>query len=130
MECLIVCNCRAPPGSSLLNLGSALGPHDLPTVVNDITPIATSAPHIPNGIFERIERRTGQAIERAAALAAFDQAHRFARHVESKEQWRCRRRCPQMRNPQRNNCDRGLIAGGARQGQRAYAGGDRLYGTS
>src|ERR1700722_20909854 len=44
------------PGSSLLNLGSALGPHDLPTVVNDITAIATSAPHIPNGIFERIER--------------------------------------------------------------------------
>ena len=24
--------------------------------MNDITPIATSAPHIPNGIFERIER--------------------------------------------------------------------------
>ena len=44
------------PGSSPLNLGSALGPHDLSTVVNDITPIATSAPHIPNGIFERIER--------------------------------------------------------------------------
>jgi hypothetical protein len=44
------------PGSSLLNLGSALGPHDLPTVVNDITPIATSAPHSPNGICERIER--------------------------------------------------------------------------
>jgi hypothetical protein len=44
------------PGGSLLNLGSALGPHDLPTVVNDITPIATSAPHIPNAIFERIER--------------------------------------------------------------------------
>jgi hypothetical protein len=43
------------PVSSLLNLGSALGPHDLPTVVNDITPIAASAPHIPNGI-ERIER--------------------------------------------------------------------------
>jgi hypothetical protein len=35
------------PCSSLLNLGSALGPHDLPTVVNDITPIATSTPHIP-----------------------------------------------------------------------------------
>ena len=44
------------PGSRLLNLGSALGPHDLPTVVNDITPIATSAPHSPNGIFERVER--------------------------------------------------------------------------
>src|ERR1700722_5336690 len=32
------------PDSSLLNLGSTLGPHDLPTVVNDKTPIVTSAP--------------------------------------------------------------------------------------
>jgi hypothetical protein len=47
---------RCLPGSSLLNLGSALGPRDLLTVVNEITPIATPAPHIPNGIFERIER--------------------------------------------------------------------------
>ena len=54
MEWLIRCNRRARPVAIYATL--ALGPHDLPTAVNNITPTATSAPHISNGIFERIER--------------------------------------------------------------------------
>jgi hypothetical protein len=44
------------PGSILLNLGSALGPHDLPTVVNDITPIATSAPDDLKWLLDRADK--------------------------------------------------------------------------
>ena len=44
------------PGSSLLNLGSALGPHDLPCVQNDIAAIAAPPAHVTYGFLERIER--------------------------------------------------------------------------
>ena len=44
------------PRSSLLNLGSALGPHDLPTVVNDIAPIATSAPDDLKWLLDRADK--------------------------------------------------------------------------